>query len=340
MLFISYGTRPEWIKVKPVIDELRKRNIEHKVLFTGQHKDIANFFFDIRIDLTNNCLDNRLDSIFSEILEKVNKLNILDTATHLLVQGDTASVAALSLVAFHRKIKVMHLEAGLRTYNKLHPYPEEVYRQFVSRVADYHFCPTESNKQNLIEEKTQGEKFVIGNTVLDNLKDIETSYEDKVLVTLHRRENHEHMRHWFKKIEELAAKYRNLDFYLPIHPNPNVLKHKEVFKNVNVIEPMEHRDLLKFLAKCKIVITDSGGIQEESSFLKKKCIVCRKFTERQEGIGEHAVICDSPDSLLKLFELEVKNYKLNENYVCPYGDGLSSIKLVNIYEKINSLCVE
>jgi UDP-N-acetylglucosamine 2-epimerase (non-hydrolysing) len=154
---------------------------------------------------------------------------------------------------------------------------------------------------------------------------------------MHRRENIEIIDEWFSTIEKIACKFNNLEFLLPMHPNPNILKYKNIFKKVNVVDSMNHKDLLAYLADCKVVITDSGGIQEESSFLKKRCIVCRKETERVEGmsIEGHAVLCKSPDLLDTIFKHQVENYEINKDYDCPYGEGNSAKKFVKIYKNLS-----
>ena len=178
MILLSFGTRPEWIKVKPLL-KLLDGKIPYKLLFTGQHKDLLS-----KIEKENELIKlnirhgaNRLDSIVSSIM---NNNHIFRDVKLVLVQGDTTSAFSVALAAFHRKIKVAHLEAGLRTYDKNQPYPEEFNRQAISRIADIHFCPTEISKQNLVKENVQGLKEVVGNTVLDNLVDVETKYTNKI----------------------------------------------------------------------------------------------------------------------------------------------------------------
>jgi UDP-N-acetylglucosamine 2-epimerase (non-hydrolysing) len=332
MLLISYGTRPEWLKVKTIIQELKKSNINHKVLFTGQHKDIAGSYYDNFIEI-NETEKNRLDDITLQILEKINKKRILRDVSCVLVQGDTASVFAIALASMHRKIKIIHLEAGLRTYDKENPYPEEYYRQIVARLADYHLCPNENNATNLKKENINEGIFVIGNTVLDNLNNIKTSIENKVLITLHRRENLNLINQWFAEIENLAIKYENIEFIIPVHPNPAIKKASKIFKNVKAVNALNHEDLIDILKSVKLTITDSGGIQEEASFLRKKCIVCRKKTERQESINNNSILCKYPKDLSIIFKKLIKNYKIDKNYTCPYGNGDSSKKFINLIKE-------
>lgn len=329
MILITFGTRPEYIKIKPLINIFKLNNFyEYKILFTGQHEQLINDIkFDYKIDIKDG--DNRLDSIFSSIM---NKDNIFKDIKYVMVQGDTASAYAVALSAFHRKIPVMHLEAGLRTYDIENPYPEEYYRRCISNLSSINFCVSNINKINLENEKTQGKNFVVGNTVLDNIKDIQTTYDKKVLVTLHRRENHECIKEWFEEIEKTSLFYADYEFLLPIHPNPNVKKHANILKNVKVIEPMDHNEIIKYMSNCSFIITDSGGLQEESSFLKKKSIVCRKTTERVEGLNEFSYLCDNPSKLKNIVDYVMLNKKIDKT--CPYGDGQSSQRIYNVIKQL------
>ncbi len=322
MMLLCFGTRPEWLKIKPLIEVLDN----YQLLFTGQHSDLLkDLKVDYKITIGNN--SNRLDQLISDCLLQFPEGNF----NSVLIQGDTASAFACAIAAFNRKKKIYYLEAGLRSYNLDHPYPEEGYRQMIARLADINLCPTELSKENLINERVQGKCYVVGNTVLDNLlpyKD-KCEYTNKVLVTLHRRENHYQMDQWFTEINNLAKDNPDLEFILPLHPNPNVQKYKHLLTNINVIEPLSHPELLDILVKCKLVISDSGGLQEEGSFFNKKVIVCRKTTERPEGIDTgHLYMCESPKELPLLFEIINKDYPVDSE--CPYGDGMSSNKIKKI----------
>jgi UDP-N-acetylglucosamine 2-epimerase (non-hydrolysing) len=327
MILITYGTRPEWIKIKPLIEKFKKNNIEHKILFTGQHENIGIGQYHYALEIPNREIE-RLNNIICSILSS-NELESLNPKA-VLVQGDTASVLSIALKFYNLRIPIIHLEAGLRTYDLDNPFPEEAYRQMVSRIAFIHLCPTENNRINLEQEKCGGNKYVVGNTVLDNLVDIVPSYNNKVLCTFHRRENHHMIEEWFKELETLAIDNPNIEFILPIHPNPNVVKHKNLLKNVNVIEPLEHDKLIDILKDVKLVITDSGGIQEESCFLQKKVIVCRKITERNEK-SNHIIICKKPSELKDLFNKNISSFEINEP--CPYGNGFSSEKIIEILKE-------
>jgi UDP-N-acetylglucosamine 2-epimerase (non-hydrolysing) len=322
MILLCFGTRPEWLKIKPLIKVLD----DYQLLFTGQHPDLLREIkVDYRIEINDSI--NRLDQLISDCLLQFPEGDF----DSVLVQGDTASAFACAIAAFNRHKKIYYLESGLRSYDLNHPYPEEGYRQMISRISDVNFCPTELSKQNLIKENVSGICHVVGNTVLDNLlpyKD-KCEYTNKVLITLHRRENHYWMDEWFNRINDIAKKNPDLEFILPIHPNPNVQKHRNILTHVNVIEPLSHSELLNILVKCKLVISDSGGLQEESSFFNKKVIVCRNTTERPEGIGtKHLHLCKLPEELPNAFNFINEDYIINS--ICPYGDGMSSIKIKNI----------
>jgi len=320
-ILICFGTRPEYIKVKSLIDNLD--NI--KTCYIKQHKDLlSNIKTDYEINISEKS-NNRLNNIISNILCKDNIFNDID---YVLVQGDTTSALSIALSAFNNNKKVIHLEAGLRSYNKLDPYPEEMNRCLISRIAYIHLCPTKLNKMNLINENIKDNVYVVGNTGLDNINRDNIKYGNKILLTLHRRDNHNVMDLWFKELEKIANKYNEIEFILPIHPNPNVLKHKNILKKVNVIEPLNHNNLIDLIKECKFIISDSGGIQEECSFLKKKIVICRKTTERPEVLENYGVLCDSIDKLENYVDEFMNNYEIDKK--CPFGDGNSWVNIKKI----------
>ena len=322
-ILICFGTRPEFIKVKSLINNLT--NI--KTCFIKQHTTLLN---DITVDYIINFdhfTDNRLNNIFINILKNSYIFNDID---YVLVQGDTSTACAIALSAFHNNKKIIHLEAGLRSNNKYDPYPEELNRQIISRIADIHLCPTEFNKENLIKEGIKDNIYVVGNTGLDNIDRSNCRYNNQVLITLHRRDNHEIMDKWFNEIEKIANKYEYIEFLIPLHPNPNVQKHRDIFKKVKIIEPMNHTEIIEYIKKCKFIISDSGGLQEECSFLNKKIIVCRKTTERPESLNIHSILCDESYKLESLTEQIIDNYKIDE--ICPYGEGDSWKKIKYIID--------
>lgn len=330
-ILICLGTRPEWLKIKPITKVLDKKNYD--LFFTGQHEDLLNDInFDYKIEIKSN--KNRLDDIISSCMNNFPNVDY----DYVMVQGDTGSALGCALAAYNRKIKIIHLEAGLRTYDLENPYPEESYRQIISRISSINLCPTELSKTNLLNEKVSGKIYVVGNTVLDNLVHLKDnlSYGNQVLITLHRRENHDIMDEWFLELNKISVDYPNLEFILPIHPNPNVQKHKNLLnEKIKVVNPLSHNELIDVLTKCKFVITDSGGIQEEATFFNKKSIVCRKTTERPEGINTgHLILCNETKDLNNLVYIINENYYIDNS--CPYGDGYSSEKIVKILKNGNS----
>ena len=327
-LLICFGTRPEWLKVKPLLKEIDN----YKLLFTGQHPDLLK---DIKVDYRIEIGDktNRLDQIISDCL-----MQFPEGDFDVLVHGDTVSAFACALAAFSRKLKIIHLEAGLRSYDLKQPYPEEGYRQMISRIADINFPPTSISAQNLFNEKTDGMSYVVGNSVLDNLieyKD-QCEYTDKVLVTLHRWENHHWMDEWFKELNEVAKKYSNLEFTIPLHHNPAVRKHKHLLTDVNIVPALPHNEMLELMSKCKFIISDSGGLQEEGAFLNKKVIVCRDVTERPEGIYTgHLTLCKQPSDLMSIVDEINRNYIIKKD--SPYGKGDTAKRVKRIlYGEDNS----
>lgn len=330
MILLCYGTRPEWIKIKPLIDEMKAQSVPHKVLFTGQHVDIGGGEYDIKLSIADG--SNRLNAIVSSILN-YRRDEIFDGVTHVLVQGDTTTGMAIAMSAFHHQIPVIHLEGGLRTWDKENPYPEETNRTIISSIASIHLCPTDSNALNLTSTNVEGCKHVVGNTVLDSIDKTEyTGERKKVLVTLHRRENHAMIDRFFTVIEGLSNDYPDLEFIIPMHPNPNVQKHRGIFQKVNVIDPVGRDELLQLIKESVTVISDSGGIQEECSYLKRNVIVCRQITERPESVGISSFLCAVPENLKDIFDSIV--HKDDPTESCPYGNGDSSKRIVAILKEL------
>lgn len=329
-LLISFGTRPEFIKVKSLIDNIDQSIISLKTVFTGQHTDLLNNVmptYRINIDTSNF---NRLNGIIESI---IRCSYIFDDITHVLVQGDTTSAFAIALSAFNHGITVIHLEAGLRTYIQRDPWPEEANRQLIAKLASVHLCPTELNKENLLKEQTKGDIHVTGNTGLDNISLENIHYGNIVLVTFHRRDNIPIMDKWFESLSNVANKYKDLMFILPLHPNPQVQQYKDKLKGIKIVEPLPHNELIIILKKCRFVISDSGGIQEEASYLNKKIIVCRKYTERTESLNIHSILCTDPQYLLNIIDDLYINYEINAP--CPYGSyDTAWKKIINILYNI------
>lgn len=349
---ITFGTRPEYIKVLSLINHLPSI----KTLYVGQHTNLLSFIKDpdyiIRIPPCDPG-ENRLNSIISHTSKFIFDPNI----KQVLVQGDTTAAFAIALTAFNQKIPVIHLEAGLRTHDITNPFPEELNRQLISRIASIHLCPTYLNRQNLLNEGISKNIYVVGNTGLDNINlgpgqgtgqgtskwwsgngptagegtDQGTdprTFTNTILITMHRRDNFDLLEKWFITLNTLAQSYPDIEFIFPMHPNPYIQQYKHILENVEVIEPVSHDKLIEIIKSCKFVISDSGGIQEECAFLGKRIIICRKSTERPEILENYGVLCGEPEDLLDIFG------SINENYIidaeCPFGDGRSWMKIAQI----------
>lgn len=327
MLLICYGTRPEYIKVKSLIENLQNT----VTLFTGQHTTLIGEHhptYSLEIESSSG---NRLNNIICSVL----KHNIFKDINYVLVQGDTTSAMAIALSAFNYGIKIIHLEAGLRTYQLDDPFPEEMNRQLISRMATIHLCPTEFNKENLIGERISPNNiYVTGNTGLDNIDKIGCEYKNTVVVTLHRRDNLPMMDAWFSEINKAAINHPELTFIFPMHPNPDIQKHRSLLRNPNIeiIQPVGHEEMISLMKNCNFLISDSGGIQEEASFLNKCVIVCRRTTERPETIGTHSTMCPYPDKLVENVNNLCDNYKVDQP--CPYGNGMAWTKIKDIFHNL------
>jgi len=337
-ILVCFGTRPEFIKVASIINNFPQNTI--KTCFTGQHKDIISLTdipkpnYVLTIDHPKFRSTNRLNNIFCNILEQTEFLKNSDI-TKVLVQGDTTSAAAIALSAFHNHIPIIHLEAGLRTYDLTSPFPEEFNRQTISRIAQYHLCPTDTNATNLKNEypllHPSSTIAITGNTGLDNIPlTPKPTYESLILVTLHRSSNVPIIQEWFTQLNAIAKARPYLTFIIPLHPNPEIQKHKHLLTNITVLEPLSHQKLLTLLRICTFTITDSGGIQEEASFLHKRIIVCRTTTERPEILNTFSELCPTPNELPPLFAKFLASPKPPKEARCPYGDGNSWLKIKNV----------
>lgn len=333
MILVCYGTRPEIIKLSPVIAELKKLSLPFKTLFTGQHidlyEDVKDMIptpdYNLGIMRHNQSLTDIMMSL-SDRFPNILKENQIDL---VIVQGDTSSAFIIGLICFYNMVSVGHVEAGLRTYNKYNPFPEEMNRALLSRIAMYNWAPTKIAYDALRHEGIEN-TLLTGNTIVDVCMNInfEIKYEEKILITLHRRENWgRNMASLFNQINELAMEYSNYRFIFPLHPNPNVRVHGSLLtaSNIEATNPLRYEDFLKEISSCRFIITDSGGIQEEACCFNKKVIVCRELTERPEGVRSGMA--------------KVVGTKLKENFdwaekdpfwrgINPYGDGKASERIV------------
>jgi UDP-N-acetylglucosamine 2-epimerase (non-hydrolysing) len=330
MLLIAFGTRPEYIKIKPLLPLLKKEEIPYKLIHIGQHQDLIQITEPHDVLQIFDISSNRLDNIHLNVVDQAS--NWFNGVKAVLVQGDTTSAYSMALAAFNRGIKIIHLEAGLRTYDRFNPYPEEFNRRSISLMADIHLCPTNQNAQNLVKEGIRAPKYVVGNTVLDSIDTTTLPETNTVLITLHRRENIPILEQWFETINNLSKTTPNLKYVYPIHPNSDIKEKSKILNsNIKITEPLSREDLIKSIKTSKMIISDSGGIQEEACYLHKRLIICRKCTERPESIWLNSTLCKTPEYLGTAFNKMI-NKKLTE-YQCPYGDGRASQKIIEILKK-------
>ena len=335
MVFFSivFGTRPEYLKLKPLINVFKQEQyFDFQVIYIKQHESIVDFDDDhtytLRTITINNLTDHRMEDIGTQILNKLS--DVVHTTTHMIVQGDTATVFYSALYAFQNKIQVIHIEAGLRTYDLEKPYPEEAYRQMVSRITSLHFTPHIDSEQLLKEEKVSGRIVTVGNTILDLIQSYNLSVTkgNEVLITFHRRENWDNVLTFIDVLNRLANSRTDLEFIWFLHPNKELQKlvKSSVDSKIKLEEPMNHYPFTKRIASCYTILTDSGGIQEEASFLGKQTIVLRKSTERNHIGYPYIQTIKSFKDIEQIFN-SLKKETLNPCYV--YGDGTSSEKIYN-----------
>lgn len=377
-VMLVFGTRPEAIKMCPLVKEFQKHSDEFEtiVCVTGQHREMLDQvlnIFEVKPDFDLNIMKQGQDlyDVTARVLTGMRDVFKECKPDVVLVHGDTTTSTAAALAAFYQQIPVGHVEAGLRTHNIYSPWPEEMNRQITGRIASYNFSPTPLSESNLKEEKAQGEIYVTGNTVIDalhmvvnKLKNDESLAKEQegilkkagydvnrladgrklVLITGHRRENFgEGFIHMVTAIKDLKNKYPDVDFVYPMHLNPNVRKPiHEVFgedlsnlDNMFFIEPLQYLEFVYLMEKATIVLTDSGGIQEEAPGLGKPVLVMRDTTERPEALASgtvHLVGTDYQkimDEVSTLLENE-NAYEKMSKAVNPYGDGKACERIVKI----------
>ncbi len=334
-LFV-YGTRPELIKMFPVI-----RATEDKyVICTGQHKELLDKTLltpDMELNLMNpgQPLLTNVNTISFHLSWLLNYLK----PDRVIVQGDTATAFATALVAFHQGCPIAHIEAGLRTFDKYEPWPEEVYRQFISSVADLHFAPTKHAAAQLERTMPYGDAnhiHITGNTVIDAVKELapKATLTPNILVTIHRRNAPVGM--YTAAIRKLANEFPNRTFRVLCHPNDTGQQLKRFlsdFPNIDLLEPMGYLNFLKELARCYMVMTDSGGLQEEAPALNKPVIILRKRTERPEGLGKGAFLAPTAEELVEVARKLLTGPMFYINAATaknPYGDGHAGEKIAKV----------
>ena len=357
-IMLVFGTRPEAIKMCPLVKELKTRKeLNTVVCLTGQHRQMLDQVlqafdvvpdYDLSImkekqtlfDITTNIL-NRIKAVLEEVKPDV-----------VLVHGDTSTTFVTALACFYLQIPVGHVEAGLRTYNIHSPYPEEFNRQAVGIISQYHFAPTELSKQNLLNEGKKPETiYVTGNTAIDALKttvredythpQLEWAKDSRlILITAHRRENlGEPMTHMFRAIRRVMDEHPDVKAIYPIHMNPVVRQTAEEIlggeDRIRIIEPLEVLDFHNFLARSYLILTDSGGIQEEAPSLGKPVLVMRDTTERPEGItaGTLKLVGTDEEVIYRNFKQlleDMEEYSKMSNASNPYGDGFACKRIADI----------
>ena len=352
-----FGTRPEAIKMAPVVKELEAREgVKSIVCVTAQHRDMLDQVLEVfkikpEYDLDIMKPGQTLTHITAEVLKGIENVIIKEKPDCVLVHGDTTTSMAAALAAFYQQTKVGHVEAGLRTYDKYSPFPEEMNRQIIDCIADYLFAPTELSKANLEKDINKRQKiFVTGNTAIDALKEtVRDDYEDDnlkwakgsrlILVTAHRRENlGEPMRRIFKAIRRLTEDYDDVKVIYPVHLNPKVQSvANEILGDtdkIRLIKPLDVLDFHNFMERAYIIMSDSGGIQEEAPSLGKPVLVLRDTTERPEGIdaGTLKLVGTNEETVYNearnLLENK-KKYDEMSKAKNPYGDGFASRYIVD-----------
>lgn len=364
-ILVCFGTRPEAIKMAPICIELTKRAIPYKLCVTAQHREMLDQVLDFFQLLPDYDLDimqpnQNLNKLSANILFKIDAIFEKEPFDLVLVHGDTTTSSMVALAAFHHNVKVAHVEAGLRTYNKQSPFPEELNRQLTGKIADFHFAPTEKAYQNLTEESIQKSQIEItGNTVIDalfiTLDKIKKGYFDVyinelnskvnfskniILVTGHRRESFgKGFENLCKALQELS-KDKNLQIVYPVHLNPNVqdivFNMLSGVENIHLIPPLNYPSFIWLMSKASLIISDSGGIQEEAPSLNVPVLVTRQTTERGEGIEAGCSFLVGTDTKtivnksLELLQLQKENYIMKN----PYGNGKASELIVSFIEKL------
>lgn len=356
-----FGTRPEAIKMAPLVKELEKRDgIDSVVCVTAQHREMLDQvleIFNIKPDYDLDIMKERqsLSGITTRILQGIEKVLFEVKPDIVLVHGDTSTTFAGSLAAFYNKIKVGHVEAGLRTFNKYFPYPEEMNRKLTGAIADLHFSPTSTSKNNLLNEGVNSEAiFITGNTVIDamestvekdyvfentELRELDFNNKKVIMVTAHRRENWgEPLNNICNALKNIAEKYEDVEIVYPVHLNPVVKETADKVlggqERVHLLPPLDIKETHNLMNRSYMVLTDSGGLQEEAPHLGKPVLVLRDVTERPEAVDAGTVKIVGTDfekicfEAYKLIE-DAHEYSKMSNAVNPYGDGRASERIVD-----------
>lgn len=360
-VMLVFGTRPEAIKMCPLVNELKKReSINTIVCVTGQHREMLDMVleaFNVRPDYDLSIMKEKqtLFDVTTNILNRIKEVLEKEKPDVVLVHGDTSTTFVTALACFYLQIPVGHVEAGLRTYNIYSPYPEEFNRQAVSIISKFNFAPTDLSKQNLVKEgKNADSIYVTGNTAIDALKTtVRENYmhpelewvggSKLIMITAHRRENlGEPMRHMFKAIRRVMDEHPDVKAIYPIHMNPVVREIANEYlgddDRIHIIEPLDVLDFHNFLSRSYLILTDSGGIQEEAPSLGKPVLVMRDTTERPEGIaaGTLKLVGTEEETIYNEFcrlLSDQDEYEAMSKASNPYGDGHACERIVDILEQ-------
>ena len=355
---LVFGTRPEAIKMCPLVNELKKREeLQTVVCVTGQHRQMLDMVleaFDVTPDYDLSIMKDKqtLFDVTTNILNRIKEVLEKEKPDVVLVHGDTSTTFVTALACFYLQIPVGHVEAGLRTYNIYSPYPEEFNRQAVSIISQYNFAPTELSKQNLLKEGKNPESiYVTGNTAIDALKttvradythpELDWANDSRlIMITAHRRENlGEPMRHMFKAIRRVMDEHPDVKAIYPIHMNPVVREIANEYlgddDRIHIIEPLDVLDFHNFLSRSYLILTDSGGIQEEAPSLGKPVLVMRDTTERPEGIaaGTLKLVGTEEETIYREFSRLLSDkteYDAMSKASNPYGDGHACERIAKI----------
>ncbi len=357
---VVFGTRPEAVKMAPIVKELERRGIDHTVIVTAQHRDMLDDMLGVfgitpRYDLDIMQRNQDLSYVTTSVINRMGAVLKEEQPDVMLVQGDTTTTFAASLAAFYQQIAVGHVEAGLRTWDKYNPYPEEINRQLTTRIAAHHFAPTVWAKKNLLAEGIAEAQIVVtGNTVIDALlmivdpsyvftgaplDTIDFSARRVILMTSHRRENFgEPMRNTFTACRRLVERNPDVELIYPVHPNPNVrAMAQEILQGVprvHLIEPLEYRPFVQLMNRSTLILTDSGGVQEEAPSLGKPVLVLRTTTERPEAIeaGTAKLVGTDTETIIREAQTLLSDpqaYKEMATKANPYGDGKAAPRIVD-----------
>ena len=360
-ILFCFGTRPEIIKVAPLIIQAKTEGFSVETCLTGQHKEMLSpflKFFNIKetynLDIMKR--NQSLGEMTASILSQMNIILGKSEPDYVIVQGDTTSTFTCALASFYKKVPVIHIEAGLRTFEKYSPFPEEINRQMVSTFSSFNFCPTEESSENLKREN-RSNIFITGNTSIDALRMTKEKIQNEnldivlkekyksidfskkiILVTCHRRENHgEPLKRIIKAIQEISFE-PNIEIVYPVHLNPNIKEPVEKslsdISNIHLLSPLDYIDFCWFMDISYLILTDSGGVQEEGPYFKKPVLVLRESTERLEVIstGQAKLVGSNTELIIE----EVRKCLTQDEYYksflkdhSPYGDGFASKKIMN-----------